>query len=280
MNRNPFLASHFPFQKFDRRFTLIELLVVIAIIAILAAMLLPALNQAREKAKSASCVSILKQLSQARQAYTADYNDFLLPSALSVKDGTQWGWHRTLYNLKYLPGLCSRKSRKDGSTIYAVPLCPGSMKFESGWETKLSINGYPTSGSWCPWKADGTVNHSVGGYGRNQMMGGYYRGTAYGWTYPGLRITGCRVPSVKWDFWDCLYMSIQSSGWGDQFGGTSTSNCIPWGVHGGTGINVVHLDGHTGVFRGGIPYSAVMPTGHTAWNYYCEVPSRDAKAYW
>ena len=259
-------------------FTLIELLVVIAIIAILAAMLLPALNKARDKAQAASCINILKQLSQARQAYTADHNDYLLPATISVTNGDQWGWYRAFYYYDYLKNLCSRRSKKDGKPTYAAPLCPGSLKLEGGWDTLLSINGYPSAGIWHPWKADGSVLPSNSGYTRNQMMGGYYRGTQYGWTYFGLRVTSCRVPSAKWDFWDGLYYAMQSSGWGI---GNTTSRVIPWGVHGGSGMNVVHLDGHAGFFQGnGVPYSAKMPTGHTVWQYYAEVPSRDAKAYW
>ena len=73
-------------------FTLIELLVVIAIIAILAAMLLPALNKARDKAQAASCISNLKQISQARQAYTADYDDFILPSTVSAANPAVMHW--------------------------------------------------------------------------------------------------------------------------------------------------------------------------------------------
>jgi len=280
MKRFSSLISHLSSLPRERHaFTLIELLVVIAIIAILAAMLLPALNQARDKAHAANCISNLKQMSQARQAYTGDYADFILPATISVKDGDQWGWYRALYAYNYLKSLCSRKSRKDGKVTYSTPLCPAGLKLEGGWDTKGAIKGYPSAGLWRPWLEDGSWNTSVGGYGRNQFMGGYYRGKAYGWTCPGLRITGCRVPSVKWDFFDCLYYSIQASGWGEKYG--TAYNYIPWGVHGGQSINVVHLDGHASTFQGGISYNAVLPSGHTVWNYYVEVPPRNPSGtYW
>ena len=251
-------------------FTLIELLVVIAIIAILAAMLLPALNKARDKAHAANCMNILKQLSQARQAYSSDHNDFLLPSMLAGPDGSQWGWYKMFFEGNYLKALCSRRSKQNNNNkVYgATPLCPGVMKFKGRpMETKI----------WDPWQADGMVEPSFGGYGRNQMMGGFYRGkTKGGWTSPGQRITSCRVPSVKWDFWDCLQAAMQGNGWG--YG--TTYEFIPWGVHGSQGINVAHLDGHASYFNGGVAQNTVLPSGHTVWYYYCEVPTNQSTACW
>ncbi len=253
-----------------KRFTLIELLVVIAIIAILAAMLLPALNKARSKAHGANCMSVLKQLSQARQAYTADHDDMQMPTQFSEADGAAWGWHRGFYAYNYLKTLCTRRSKKNTSVTFAPPICNASLGLigKSTLTVEIAKQHSPKT-QYQLWDEASNVYTTNGGYGRNQNMGGYYRGAAYGWTKPGSRITAYKNPSEKWDFWDCFYYSANKNWWGY---GTTIGEMFPWGVHGSQGINVAYLDGHVATFEGGRPHDAKLENGYTIWNYYVEDP--------
>ena len=262
-----------------KHFTLIELLVVIAIIAILAAMLLPALNSARDKAHATSCLSNLKQMAQARQAYTADYDDYIMPTAVAnslttaVTYGQQMWWYGVLHYGNYLKSMCSRKYKQQNTVVAAVPLCPGSNRLVGAWDTKLSISGYPTSGTYQQYKQDGTVLGSNGGYGRPQGFAGYFNGTS--WINPGQKITSCKKPSEQWDFNDNLWGAYLSGWWGL---GTTYSS-IPWGIHGNNAINTVHLDGHAESFQA-ITYNTVLSSGKTVWRTYCASPADDANADW
>ena len=255
-----------------KHFTLIELLVVIAIIAILAAMLLPALNKARNKAHGASCMSTLKQLSQARMAYSADHDDMQLPTQFSVADGAAWGWHRGFYTWNYLKGLCSRKSKKSTTVTYAPPICNASLSLigTSTLNVEIAKNHTPKT-QYQLWDEAGNVYTNNGGYGRCQHSGGYYRGSSYGWTVQGSRITAYKNPSEKWDFWDAYYYSTIKTWWGSW--ANTVGTMFPWGVHGSRGINVAYMDGHVGTFdSAGRPYDAKLDNGYTLWNYHAEDP--------
>lgn len=75
-----------------RGFTLIELLVVIAIIAILAAILFPVFARAREKARQSSCLSNVKQLALGALMYAQDYDERLVPSAITGNPSDYDNW--------------------------------------------------------------------------------------------------------------------------------------------------------------------------------------------
>lgn len=74
----------------SKAFTLIELLVVVSIIIILISMLLPALRNAREKTKQIACSNSLKQIGLASAGYSADYNEYIVPSTITASSTTYW----------------------------------------------------------------------------------------------------------------------------------------------------------------------------------------------
>ena len=82
-----------------KKFTLIELLVVIAIIAILASMLLPTLARARDTAKKINCTGNLKQISVASASYLGDFDSYVAPMNMGMKNNYYWDYQ---YGMLYM----------------------------------------------------------------------------------------------------------------------------------------------------------------------------------
>ena len=100
-----------------RGFTLIELLVVIVIIALLVAILLPVLSKAREKARQAACASNLKQIGLAIVQYSQDYDEAMVPTAITVGGGTNtWRGLTLPYSNSVRLYICPSNVLSNGGT--------------------------------------------------------------------------------------------------------------------------------------------------------------------
>ena len=212
------------------RFTLIELLVVIAIIAILAAILLPALNSARERGRAASCVNNLKQMGSAAMQYSNDNEDWTLPR------GDNSTFTLTWCIAPYLGYQLNTYKQLVTTGEYPIFQCPSDP--DPQWSTSSQsmagkngfsyiANGYLVSDSsnLANWgtKLSKIKNHSeifylfeAGNYGAMSFLLNEHVRAGY------------RHPIAP--------------------GGETVTAAVTSGFTGG--MNIMHVDGHVGDFRG------------------------------
>ena len=246
-----------------RGFTLIELLVVIAIIAILAAMLLPALAKAKDKAKTTQCLSNMRQWGISVQIYSSD-NQEMLP-----RDGTDNGG---LYGVDTSATTGPGSPQDPLAWFNTLPQLIGSKTLANyfntsgGYQVKYPFPGNNIGGIWmCPAaQAAGNDNFLQGGkFGFfSLVMNIDLKATtpitsSYGkLPYPQMpKIT--QVPNATATvilseavFSPTLENYLPTSSDNDRNGifPCNRSYVFPK-RHGGTGANLVFLDGHSSFFK-------------------------------
>ncbi|MCK5845130.1 MAG: prepilin-type N-terminal cleavage/methylation domain-containing protein, partial [Victivallales bacterium] len=224
-----------------RALSLIELLVVIAIIAILAAMLLPALKMAKEAGTAALCVNNLKQQGLAMEYYQNDYDGYFTSSTGSAQMGWgYWTWRLTAH-CGYVPGtvfVCPQKN-----SVYPDMDRWNHVKDYPGFEDFYQYPDYGINSKWI-----GGTNYQVD----------------CGWYMPA-RNTQIKKPSTTIISVDSA-LRTDNNAWGRKAG---TYHVITyfnptwhsaWGMHGG-GCNVLWVDGHVRVEKGGAKVSTAAAAG-------------------
>ena len=118
-----------------RAFTLIELLVVVSIIALLVSILLPSLSDARDQARRVVCMSNQHQLGLGSVAYSADWDDWLVP-AVGRPDEVQEYSNAIPINWGVL--------HEEGYCGFSLWNCPG----DKNWGLAQLSDRYATADNW------------------------------------------------------------------------------------------------------------------------------------
>lgn len=197
-------------------FTLVEMLVVIAIISLLLALLLPALANARGVALRISCIANLKQLGSITFNYASDFNDWLIPCLNDDQTMAGVTWVQLANYLRY------RDIRQDATAAEALGA-------SSAYVCRKSLSRYEKY----------RVNYAL-----NHWFGMRYGGTT---TYPTLKLHRVNFGPLSERIMFSEGEHVASAGYP-----RNARYYIGWGdlfllnYHGGSGVNIVFLDGHAG----------------------------------
>lgn len=219
--------AHSATFRFREGFTLIELLVVVAIIAIIAALLLPAIAQVRSASRKTQCQSRMRQIGVAAMAYAGDHEEVLAPCWVSGTLSPQewrtrygyWGGIQYMYwNAPLLGQYVDAFERVIGEEMPSnkrkqVFMCPSTRRSDGRtWEGTMSMNNGVTAviNGAARWADVRTVT-SI--------------------TNPSITVL---VIDGRRPFWSPTSWAGYPSGTNDKW----------WPWHGGTGANMLFVDGH------------------------------------